>query len=157
MGPVYINLDAEMQEAKLAEPLPPIDAARFMPQPTRGIARSGPAGRRDAQGAKHPVILIGRVSRSVEGWNERVALAETLNAKVITDLKCAAGFPTDHPLHAGVPAGNALDPTAAEALKNADVILALDLIDLNGVPARRLRLRPAEGQDHQCQRRLPHP
>src|SRR5437870_8212834 len=32
MGPVYINLDAEMQEAKLPEPLPPIDAARFMPQ-----------------------------------------------------------------------------------------------------------------------------
>ena len=31
-GPVYINLDAEMQEAKLAEPLAPIDAARFMPQ-----------------------------------------------------------------------------------------------------------------------------
>ena len=30
-GPVYVNLDAEMQEAKLAEPLPPIDAARFMP------------------------------------------------------------------------------------------------------------------------------
>src|SRR5580693_6072279 len=30
-GPVYINLDAEMQEAKLAEPLPPIDAARFLP------------------------------------------------------------------------------------------------------------------------------
>jgi thiamine pyrophosphate-dependent acetolactate synthase large subunit-like protein len=83
--------------------------------------------------AKHPVIVVGRTSRSVEGWNERVALAETLNAKVITDLKCAAGFPTDHPLHAGVPAGNALDPAAAEALKNADVILALDLIDLNGV------------------------
>ena len=32
-----------------------------------------------------------------------------------------------------MPAGNALDPAAAEALKNADVILALDLIDLNGV------------------------
>ncbi len=30
-GPVYVNLDAEMQEAKLAEPLPPVDAARFMP------------------------------------------------------------------------------------------------------------------------------
>ena len=30
-GPVYINLDAEMQEAKLTEPLPPIDAARYMP------------------------------------------------------------------------------------------------------------------------------
>src|SRR6202045_3590238 len=30
-GPVYINLDAEMQEAKLAEPLPPIDAGRYLP------------------------------------------------------------------------------------------------------------------------------
>src|SRR2546425_3407166 len=31
MGPVYINLDAEMQESKLAEPLAPIDVARYMP------------------------------------------------------------------------------------------------------------------------------
>src|SRR5437660_2837746 len=30
-GPVYVNFDAEMQEAKLAEPLPPIDTTRFMP------------------------------------------------------------------------------------------------------------------------------
>ena len=30
-GPTYVNLDAEMQEDKLAEPLPPIDAKRFMP------------------------------------------------------------------------------------------------------------------------------
>src|SRR5947199_6067366 len=31
MGPVYINLDAEMQENKLTEPLPPIDVRRFQP------------------------------------------------------------------------------------------------------------------------------
>src|SRR6188768_1341147 len=31
-GPVYVNLDAEMQEAKLAEPLPPIDVARYRPR-----------------------------------------------------------------------------------------------------------------------------
>jgi thiamine pyrophosphate-dependent acetolactate synthase large subunit-like protein len=30
-GPVYVNFDAEMQEAKLAEPLPPVEVARFMP------------------------------------------------------------------------------------------------------------------------------
>ena len=30
-GPTYVNLDAEMQESKLAEPVPPIDAKRFMP------------------------------------------------------------------------------------------------------------------------------
>src|SRR5256884_8771631 len=32
MGPVYINLDAEMQENKLVDPLPPIDVKRFRPQ-----------------------------------------------------------------------------------------------------------------------------
>ena len=38
-GPVYVNLDAEMQEAKLPEPLPPIDASRFC----RAVAqRAGP-------------------------------------------------------------------------------------------------------------------
>src|SRR5437763_10913316 len=31
MGPIYVNFDAEMQEAKLAEPLAPVEAARFMP------------------------------------------------------------------------------------------------------------------------------
>ena len=85
--------------------------------------------------AKHPVILMGRVSRSVDGWNDRIALAETLNAKVITDLKIACGFPTDHPLHAGAPASNALVPEAIEAIKAADVILALDWVDLAGACA----------------------
>src|ERR1700757_3814383 len=83
--------------------------------------------------AHPPVILMGRVSRSVDGWNDRVALAEALNAKVITDLKIGCGFPTDHPLHAGAPAGNAMVPEAIEALKAADLILALDCVDLNGV------------------------
>src|SRR5205085_2157006 len=32
MGPVYVNLDAQMQEAALDAPLTPIDAARFMPR-----------------------------------------------------------------------------------------------------------------------------
>src|SRR6185436_7812896 len=30
-GPVYVNLDAEMQEAALAEPVAPLDVARFAP------------------------------------------------------------------------------------------------------------------------------
>ena len=134
MGPVYINLDAELQEAKLTEQLPPIDVARFMPDatpaPSPELVKEAAAM---LKGAKQPVIVIGRTSRGVEGWNDRVALAEALNAKVITDLKCAAGFPTDHPLHAGVPAGNAMTPEAVAALKAADVILALDCVDLNGV------------------------
>jgi thiamine pyrophosphate-dependent acetolactate synthase large subunit-like protein len=142
MGPVYINLDAEMQEAKLPEPLSPIDTARFMPQadPTVSVELIEEAAGA-LRAAKHPVILMGRVSRSVAAWNQRVALAEALNAKVISDLKIGCGFPTDHPLHAGAPASNAMVPEAIEAVKSSDVILALDWVDLAG------GLRPAFGHD----------
>jgi thiamine pyrophosphate-dependent acetolactate synthase large subunit-like protein len=123
MGPVYINLDAEMQEAKLGEPLAPIDVARYRPP---AAPSASPEQVKEAaamlKAAKHPVMLVGRVSRSVDGWDARIALAEAINAKVVTDLKIGAGFPTDHPLHAGAPASNALVPEAIEALKAADLI-----------------------------------
>ncbi len=54
--------------------------------------------------AKQVVMLAGRASRSEDAWNARVALAEALNARVITDLKIGASFPTDHPLHVGAAA-----------------------------------------------------
>src|SRR5580692_4508156 len=104
MGPVYINFDAEMQEAKLAEPLPPIDVARFMPQVSTGApADLLQKAAAMLKSAKQVVILAGRASRSEEAWNARVALAEALHASVVTDLKIGASFPTDHPLHAGAP------------------------------------------------------
>ena len=68
MGPVYINLDAELQETKLGEPLAPIDVNRFMPATT-----AAPSPELVAEvaallkSAKHPVILMGRVSRSIDG------------------------------------------------------------------------------------------
>ena len=40
----------------------------------------------------------------MDAWAARVALAERLGARVVTDLKVGAAFPTDHPLHAGAPA-----------------------------------------------------
>src|SRR6266540_4763123 len=142
MGPVYVNLDAEMQESKLAEPLAPIDIARYMPPASPGAsAELIKEAAALLKAAKHPVMLVGRVSRSVDGWNDRVALAEAINAKVITDLKIGCGFPTDHPQHAGAPASNAMVPEAIAAIKAADVILALDWVDLGGA------LRNALGQE----------
>ena len=82
------------------------------------------------KGAKQVLILAGRASRSEEAWNARVALAEALNARVVTDLKIGASFPTDHPLYAGAP--RALTPESVEGLKNVDVILSLDWVDLAG-------------------------
>ncbi len=53
--------------------------------------------------AKQVLILAGRASRDPDVWNARVALAEALNARVVTDLKIGATFPTDHPLYVGSP------------------------------------------------------
>ncbi len=132
-GPVYINLDAEMQEAKLPEPLPPIDTQRFMPPvPSAAPADQVRQAAELLRGAKHPVLLIGRVSRSLDAWNSRVALAEHLNARVITDLKTGAAFPTDHPLHAGPPGAIVPVAEALDTLRAADVIVSLDWVDLAG-------------------------
>src|SRR5471032_1016271 len=132
-GPTYVNLDAEMQESKLPEPVAPIDSKRFMPP----VASAAPADQIKAaanllRGAKQPVILAGRVSRILDAWNSRIVLAERLGARVVTDLKIASSFPTDHPLHAGSPGGTVLAPEATEAIRNADVILSLDWLDVAG-------------------------
>jgi thiamine pyrophosphate-dependent acetolactate synthase large subunit-like protein len=76
-------------------------------------------------------VLAGRVSRSVVDWARRVAFAEALGAKVLTDIKVGAAFPTNHPLHRGKPA-YFLDQASINALADADVVLSLDWLDLAG-------------------------
>jgi thiamine pyrophosphate-dependent acetolactate synthase large subunit-like protein len=140
-GPVYINLDAEMQEAKLAEPLPAIDAARYMPPiATAATTESLREAAALLKSAKEVVILAGRASRREAPWQARIALAEALNASVVTDLKIGASFPTDHPLHAGAPRDVTLE--TVPALRNSDVILSLDWVDLAGA-LRGLGLAPS--------------
>ena len=69
-GPVYINLDAEVQEGKLSAPLPPIDARRYMPpvvaSPGADVVKQAADLLRNA---KRPLILAGRVSRDLDAWN----------------------------------------------------------------------------------------
>jgi thiamine pyrophosphate-dependent acetolactate synthase large subunit-like protein len=138
-GPTYVNLDAGMQESKLAEPFTAPDAKRLMPE----VADAAPPAMVEKaaallRAAKQPVILAGRVSRSEATWKERVALAERLGAQVVTDLKVGAAFPTDHPLHAGAPGTIAPVTEALEALRAADVILSLDWVDLAGTLAKQV-------------------
>jgi thiamine pyrophosphate-dependent acetolactate synthase large subunit-like protein len=131
-GPVYINLDAEMQEAVLEKPLPPCDVNRYMPPVTN--APPADAIRQAAEwlkAAKRPLILAGRVSRDETAWKHRVALAEAIGARVTTNLKVGAAFPTDHPLHVDAPMVFTKDELTP-LLKEADVILSLDWVDLAG-------------------------
>lgn len=132
-APVYVNLDVAVQEQALPQPLPAIDPSHFQP-----AARTGAASSQIAQlatllkQARHPVILMGRVSRSERAWQQRLCLAEALGARVVTDLKVGAAFPTDHALHAGAP-GIYADPEAIQAIRQADLILSLDWVDLAGL------------------------
>src|SRR5437016_5148435 len=99
-APVYICLDAGLQEQRLdSEPQWP-DISRFRPpapsRPARAAVEQAAALLR---GAEKPLIMFGRGSRASESWQPRIDLAERIGACVVTDLKQGAMFPTDHPAH----------------------------------------------------------
>jgi len=131
-APVYVCLDAGLQEEKLArEPEWP-DLARYQPPaPPRPSQEAIAKAVALLKHAERPVILAGRGARTDAAWNARIALAETLGAVVMSDLKTGAMFPTDHPAHV-VPPFNALPKPAREIFCEADVMLVLDWVDLGG-------------------------
>jgi thiamine pyrophosphate-dependent acetolactate synthase large subunit-like protein len=140
-GPVYVCLDAAIQEA-------PLEGESFIPGPDRYRPALPPQPNKALLGeatailarAARPVILFGRGRRTEQAWSNRVSLAERLGAKMLSDLKAGSMVPTDHPLHVGEPF-NQLSKEAREALRSADVIVSLDWIDLGGL------LRQAYGRD----------
>jgi len=128
-GPTYVNLDAALQEAKVG-PLPAVpDVARFqIADPVLPAKESIEKAAKLLSGAKNPAILMGRVSRDEKAWKARIALAEKLQAKVFTDIKTGAAFPTDHALHAAPPATF----PDGKLLRECDVVLSLDWVDTAG-------------------------
>jgi thiamine pyrophosphate-dependent acetolactate synthase large subunit-like protein len=128
-GPTYINLDAALQETKVGAMPPLPDVSRFAPPlPVRPGRESVEQAAQLLSSAKNPAILAGRVGRSETAWKARIALAEKLQAKVFTDIKTPAAFPTDHPLHAQPPAAF----PDGKLLREADVVLSLDWVDTAG-------------------------
>ena len=131
-APTYVCLDATLQEAALtAQPSFPDTARHRPPQPPAATGSDVAAAARMLEGAERPLILAGRVGRDDGSWQARVALAERLEACVLTDLRVAAAFPSEHRLHPVAP-GTFLPPAGAELLRAADVVLALDWVDLGG-------------------------
>ncbi|MGQ0751658.1 MAG: thiamine pyrophosphate-binding protein, partial [Betaproteobacteria bacterium] len=131
-GPVYVNLDSALQESKIGA-MPDIpDVMRYAaPAPVQPAPETVLAAAILLSDAKSPVMLAGRCTRSTEAWQARVALAEKLNMRVLTNIKLAASFPTDHRLHP-VPPSNRLTAEGQKILAEADVILSLDCLDLAG-------------------------
>ena len=131
-GPVYVNLDAAMQEERLGAPVPVLPVARYAPPPPPAPDPDALAAAAMAlRGAQRGVMMVGRVSRDLAEWDARVALAEALSLRVVSDMRVGAGFPTDHPLHLGTP-GIFPGAEALAAIREADVLLDLDGVDPAG-------------------------
>ena len=140
-GPVYINLDAAVQEMPL-EAWPELeDVSRFAPPPPPGAPEDAvEAAAELLRAAESPLILAGRSSRSRADWDKRIELAEAAGARVLTSSWTPSAFPTEHPLH--VATTNFFPtPAAREAHEAADVVLSLDWNDLGGT------LRNVWGED----------
>jgi thiamine pyrophosphate-dependent acetolactate synthase large subunit-like protein len=131
-APVYICLDAGLQEASLTSVPELPDTARFLPPPPpRASAQSLARAVELLRAARKPLILVGRGDLSMDSWNARVKLAERLGACVMTDLRNHAVFPTDHPAHVVAPFGHRkMDAAARQIIYEADVILSLEWWDL---------------------------
>lgn len=132
-GPVYVCLDAAVQERQVIDPIEFPDPARFAPMPpSRADAGAVEDAARRLAAAKRPAILFGRGRRTQDTWDKRVALAERLGAPMFSDLKSGSMVPTDHKLHVAKPF-NKLSQEAKAVLREADVILSIGWIDLGGV------------------------
>jgi thiamine pyrophosphate-dependent acetolactate synthase large subunit-like protein len=131
-GPVYVCLDAGLQELELAVPAPMPPLERFRPpapaEPPHSFVETAAAL---LTGSRRPLMMIGRVSARREDWDRRVALAERVGARVLTDIKTGATFPTRHPLHPFAPSLY-VGEEAGALIREADVILSLDWVDLAG-------------------------
>ena len=142
-APVYVCLDAHMQEAALDRKvaLPPVE--RFKPPAPIGVDHNTLSSIGEAlRNAKHPLLLAGRVSRSMDDWNKRIALAEAYGLTVLSSANNAPAFPVSHPLHILPPAGDKPTKEESELIAQSDLILSLDWLDLAGF----LRARGAGAQ-----------
>jgi thiamine pyrophosphate-dependent acetolactate synthase large subunit-like protein len=141
-APTYVCFDTGVLESEAPDEVAFPDLERLRPPAPPAPGATEAARAAEVLGAaERPLLLVGRVGGGEAGWGARVELAERLGAAVLTDLKVAAGFPTEHPAVAAVP-GTFLTPSGRELVAAADAILALDWVDLGGTFRQALGEEP---------------
>ena len=101
-GPVYICLDAALQEQKVEHELNLPNPARYRPPAPPSAPDAAVEERRGtATECQATTLFFGRGSRKQSDWERRVRLAETAGASVLTSVRERSVFPTEHGLHAG--------------------------------------------------------
>jgi benzoylformate decarboxylase/acetolactate synthase-1/2/3 large subunit len=140
-GPVYVALDAGLQEALLTAPVDLADLARLAALPSRlGPDPAALLALAERLCAAHrPVMVIGHAGRDPEAFGQLVELAELVGIGAV-DTGIRLSFPNRHPLSA----------VGSDALEDADCVLFVDVKDM-GKPTQQLdsvtrsvvsRLRP---------------
>jgi benzoylformate decarboxylase/acetolactate synthase-1/2/3 large subunit len=126
-GPVYVALDAGLQEDPLDEPVELPDFSRLGPaSPVGPDPRALERLARRLCQARRPVIVPGYAGRDPAAFGQLVELAELVGAGV-DDTGVRLSFPNRHPLCVN----------GTGALEQADCVLFLDVKDM-GRPTQRL-------------------
>ena len=123
MGPVFLSLDAELQENPIrdAETLRIPKVARVIPPQADSGAIKELA--RMLVAAENPVLLCDRLARTPAGMARLTELAETLQCAVV-DNAGRMNFPSRHPLNQTGRRG--------AVISQADVVLAIEVNELWG-------------------------
>lgn len=126
-GPVYLCLDAGLQEDELTGEVPPVEPERHQ-VPSRLGADPAALDQLAAMlvAAERPVIIPGYAGRAPGAFTELVELAELLGAGVV-DTNIRLNFPNRHPLNI----------TGSDAVEDADLVLFVDVKDM-GKPTQEL-------------------
>lgn len=127
-GPVYVALDADLQESRLEVPVDLSLLEKLATPPSR-IGADATAIQRLAErlcDAHRPVMVLGYVGRDPHAFSELVELAEMVGIGAI-DTGLRLSFPNRH----------ALAVTGSEALERADCVLFVDVKDM-GKPIQTL-------------------
>ena len=126
-GPVFVEipLDIQMLSADIDEPLP-LYAQKSQSANEEVDAISDAdlnAAAAQLLQAQSPGIIVGW--GAVDAHSEVIALAQQIGAPVCTTLSGVSSFPAQHPLHAGMIFGPAAVPSAENAFKDCDCLLAI--------------------------------
>src|SRR5262249_61297353 len=119
-GPIYMFYDAWLQEQPLAHEvvLPGVSDSK-VPVPMAADAEALEQVAERLLTAKYPILLAEYVGRSPSGFDNLVALAETVGAAVF-DVHAPLNFPNRHPLNLSC---------HKEIFREADLIVSLDTRD----------------------------
>jgi acetolactate synthase I/II/III large subunit len=127
-GPVYVALDAALQEDRVETPVPLDDLPRIATPPSRLAPEPAALEElaRELCAARRPMMVLGYAGRDPGSFDVLVELAEVVGIGAI-ETHWRLNFPNRHPLNV----------TGSDALEDADCVLFVDTKDM-GKPTQKL-------------------